>query len=74
MTLQIKDPVAERLATEVASLAGESKTGAVRQALRERRRRLWLEAGAEHGARGPMTLLLEAEVQAGPSLAPARSA
>jgi antitoxin VapB len=40
MALNIKDPEAERLAAEVAELAGESKTAAVRNALRERRDRL----------------------------------
>ena len=45
MALNIKDPETERLAGEVAALAGESKTGAVRQALRERKRRLLLGQG-----------------------------
>ena len=45
MALNIKDTETEKLAAEVASLTGESKTGAVRQALRERRDRLRLEAG-----------------------------
>jgi len=40
MALNIKDPEAERLAAEVAALAGESKTRAVRVALQERRDRL----------------------------------
>lgn len=40
MALNIKDPEAERLATEVAALAGETKTAAVRVALRERLDRL----------------------------------
>lgn len=40
MAMNIKDPEAERLAAEVAQLAGESKTAAVRNALRERRDRL----------------------------------
>ena len=40
MALNIKDSETEQLAGEVASLAGESKTGAVRQALRERKSRL----------------------------------
>ncbi len=40
MALNIKDPETERLAGEVAALAGESKTGAVRQALKERKQRL----------------------------------
>jgi antitoxin VapB len=42
MPLNIKDPETERLAAEVAALAGESKTAAVRQALRESKRRLLL--------------------------------
>ena len=40
MPLSIKDPVTEKLAEEVASLTGESKTGAIRQALLERKERL----------------------------------
>lgn len=40
-----KDPETERLAAEVAKLAGESKTGAVRRALKERKERLLLERG-----------------------------
>lgn len=45
MALNIKDPETERLAAEVASLAHESKTAAIRQALRERKRRLLLAQG-----------------------------
>jgi antitoxin VapB len=40
MALNIKNPEVERLAAEVATLTGESKTEAVRQALSERHRRL----------------------------------
>jgi antitoxin VapB len=40
MALNLKNPEVERLATEVARLAGESKTEAVRRALLERRSRL----------------------------------
>jgi antitoxin VapB len=40
MALNIKNDAVERLATEVARLAGESKTEAIRKALEERRRRL----------------------------------
>ncbi len=40
MGLNIKDPVTEKLAAEVALLAGETKTGAIRRALLERRQRL----------------------------------
>lgn len=40
MGLNIKNPDVERLVAEVAGLAGESKTEAVRVALLERKRRL----------------------------------
>lgn len=50
MALNIEDPEAERLAAEVAEMTGESKTGAVREALRERRDRL------EVGRRRPPAL------------------
>jgi antitoxin VapB len=42
MALNIKDPETERLASEIAALTGESKTGAVRQALTERKQRILL--------------------------------
>lgn len=47
MAMNIKDPEAERLAAEVAALTGESKTAAVRNALRERRDRLTAEREVE---------------------------
>jgi len=40
MALNIKDPEAERLAAEIAAITGESKTRAVRIALKERKDRL----------------------------------
>jgi antitoxin VapB len=40
MALNIKDAETERLAAEVASLAGETKTRAVKVALQERKERL----------------------------------
>jgi antitoxin VapB len=40
MALNIKDSVTEQLAAEVAELAGETKTGAIRVALAERLERL----------------------------------
>jgi antitoxin VapB len=43
VALNIKDPETARLAAEVAAMAGESKTRAVRVALEERKRRLELE-------------------------------
>ena len=45
MALNIKDPETERLAAEIAALTGESKTAAMRQALRERKQRLLLARG-----------------------------
>jgi antitoxin VapB len=49
MAMNIKDPEAERLAAEVAALTGESKTAAVRTALRERRDRLSTRSGLGQG-------------------------
>lgn len=40
MAMNIKDPETERLAAEVAELTGDTKTGAVREALRLRRDQL----------------------------------
>lgn len=50
MPLNIKDPETERLAREVAQLTGDSKTGAIRTALRERRARLAMGAGQDDRA------------------------
>jgi antitoxin VapB len=50
VALNIKDPETERLAAEVAALAGETKTGAVRVALQERLERLHASAVAEDPA------------------------
>jgi antitoxin VapB len=49
MAMNIKDPETERLAAEVAALTGESKTAAVRTALRERRDRLGTRSGLGQG-------------------------
>lgn len=50
MALNIKNPAVERLAGEVASLTGESKTEAIRKSLEERRRRLTPAPAAERRA------------------------
>ena len=47
MPLNIKNAEVERLVAEVAELTGESKTEAVRQALKERRARLAYREVAE---------------------------
>jgi antitoxin VapB len=62
MALNIKNQETEQLAAEVASLAGETKTGAVRQALRERRDRLRLEAGHSEEPYRNMQEWLETEI------------
>lgn len=62
MALNIKDKEAEELAAEVASLAGENKTAAVRQALRERRDRLRLESGTREPPTSDLLRFLETEI------------
>jgi len=51
MALNIKNADVERLAGEVASLANETKTEAIRRALLERRARLHARAGKPAGRR-----------------------
>ncbi len=46
MALNIKNPAVEQLAAEVARMADESKTEAIRQALIERKRRLLVRRGS----------------------------
>ena len=48
MPLNIKNSVVERLADEVARLAGESKTEAIQKALEERRTRLNFQLTSEN--------------------------
>lgn len=62
MALNIKDKETEELAAEVAELAGESKTGAVRQALRERRDRLQLKRGGKEKRTEDLLRFLETEI------------
>jgi antitoxin VapB len=62
MALNIKNKETEELAAEVASRTGESKTGAVRQALRERRDRLALESGGPRRTPGSLRRFLETEI------------
>jgi antitoxin VapB len=51
MALNLKNPEVERLAAEIARLTGESKTEAIRKALKERRRRLKAVSAPERRAR-----------------------
>lgn len=68
MALNIKDRVTEELATEVAALTGDTKTGAVRVALQERRARLRKGSTAGSERRARLQRLLEEEIW--PSLPP----
>lgn len=54
MALNIKNPEVERLVTEVARLAGETKTEAIRRAMEERKVRLALRVAG--GDRAPRLL------------------
>ena len=47
MALNIKDPVAERIARELAAATGEGITAAVRRAVEERLQRVRRDAGGE---------------------------
>jgi antitoxin VapB len=60
MALNLKNAEVELLAAEVAELAGETKTEAVRQALAERKGRLARQGGMTKGER--MMKFLEEEV------------
>ncbi len=62
MTLNIKNPEAERLVAELAILTGNTKTGAVRQAARRELDRLRRESIGDLGGRGRLTLRLETEL------------
>src|SRR5438093_4469077 len=61
VALNIKDRDTERLAAEVAALAGESKTRAVKIALQERKARLAVRGRAQD-RRGHFVRFLETEV------------
>lgn len=61
MALNIKNPHVERLAAEVAKLAGETKTEAIRRALEERRGRLTLRV-VRKDRRADLLRVLERDV------------
>lgn len=62
MALNIKDKETEQLAAEVAEMSGDSKTGAVREALRERKTRLELRGGGKGTPQRSMQEWLETEI------------
>jgi antitoxin VapB len=61
MALNIKDEETEKLVAEIAEMTGSSKTGAVREALREKRDRLQLRDGGK-GRPQSMREWLETEI------------
>lgn len=61
MALNIKDPETERLVAEVAAMTGESKTGAIRSALAERKERLSYRL-ARRDRREELLRLLQEEI------------
>ena len=61
MALNIKNPEVERLAAEVASMMGETKTEAIRRALKERKNRLSFQV-ANKDMKAKLKTFLEREV------------
>ncbi len=59
MALNIKDPEAVRLAEEVAARTGESKTGAIRSALADRKARLDYRLGRRDRRQELLRILTE---------------
>jgi antitoxin VapB len=57
MALNIKNRTVERLAAEVAEIAGESKTQAIRRSLEERLERLTESGRSSNGASRHITFL-----------------
>jgi antitoxin VapB len=62
MALNIKDEETEKLVAEVAEMTGSTKTGAVREALREKRDRLALKGSGRPRTVESMTRFLETEI------------
>lgn len=62
MPLNIKNPEVERLAREVAHMANETKTEAIRRALEDRKNRLALRASTRADRLKDLTEFLEREI------------
>jgi antitoxin VapB len=62
MDLNINDMETEKLAAEVAEMTGETKTGAVREALREKKRRVEMRSGSKERRRQSLREYLETEI------------
>jgi len=62
MTLKITDTETEKLAAEIADMTGDTKTGAVREALREKKKRLELRSDSKEERRQKLRKFLETEI------------
>ncbi|HWT90216.1 MAG TPA: type II toxin-antitoxin system VapB family antitoxin [Solirubrobacterales bacterium] len=62
MDLHIEDTETEKLAAEVAEMTGDTKTGAVREALREKKRRVEMRSGSKERRRQSLREYLETEI------------
>lgn len=62
MALNIKDTETEKLATEVAEMTGDTKTGAVREALREKKERLEMRERAKGQPKRSLLKFFEEEI------------
>ena len=63
MGLNITDTETEKLAAEIAEMTGDTKTGAVRQALREKKKRLERQTGSAEGKpKRPLLEFFEEEI------------
>lgn len=62
MALNIKDRETEALVAEIASLTGETKTGAVRRAARERLERLQMQSSRRKRSPEEIQRWLETEI------------
>lgn len=62
MSLNIKDTETEKLAAEVAQMTGKTKEDAVREALREKKERLEMKAGAKQRPKRDLREFFEKEI------------
>lgn len=62
MDFNIEDTETEKLAAEVAEMTGGTKTEAVRQALREKKRRLEMRSGSKEQRQRSLREFMEKEI------------
>ena len=62
MALNIEDTETEKLAAEVAEMTGKTKEDAVREALREKKKRLEIRPGPKRGSKRDLREFFEKEI------------